>query len=110
MLIPNPIANLSFQMNGGYAEYMARPETMITSESVLRVPDNVSDEEACLVEPSACALESVFATPHAVGVDSEGRRSYRQAFNPGNVCIIGSGRQWAITYCRPGSGRRRATE
>jgi len=92
MLIPQPIANLSFQFNGGYAEYMAAPETMIRSGSALRVPDNVSDEAACLVEPAACALEAIFASPHAVGVDEIGRHIYRAGIKPhGNVCIIGSG-------------------
>lgn len=92
MLIANPIANLSFQFNGGYAQYMEVPETLIRSESVLRVPANVSDEEACLAEPSACALESIYATPHAVGVDRHGRHLYRSGILPGgNVCIIGSG-------------------
>ena len=92
MLVPNPIANLSFQINGGYADYMRIPETMLRSESVLRVPDGVTDEEACLVEPTACALESIFATPHPVGVDEYGRHIYRAGIQSGgNVCIIGSG-------------------
>ena len=92
MLIPRPIANLSFQINGGYSQYMRVPETMIRSESVLRVPEGVSDEEASLVEPAACALESIFATPHAIGVDQEGRPLHRSGIKPGgNVCIIGSG-------------------
>lgn len=92
MLIPSPIANLSFQINGGYSYYMRVPESMIRSESVLRVPEGVSDEEACLVEPAACALESIFATPHPIGVDPEGRPILRSGIKPGgNVCIIGSG-------------------
>ncbi len=92
MLIPKPIANLSFQINGGYSELMLVPETMIRSESVLRVPESVSDEEACLVEPAACALESLFATPHAAGVDRQGRHLYRAGIKQGgNTCIIGSG-------------------
>jgi threonine dehydrogenase-like Zn-dependent dehydrogenase len=92
MLVPRPIANLSFQINGGYSQYMLVPDTMIRSESVLRVPANVSDEEACLVEPAACALESLFATPHAVGVDRHGRHLYRAGIKQGgNTCIIGSG-------------------
>jgi len=92
MRIPRPIANLSFQINGGYARYMRIPETMIRSESVLRVPDHVTDEEACLVEPAACVLESVFSTPHPVGVDAQGRHLYRAGICPGgSVCIIGSG-------------------
>ena len=92
MLIPEPIANLSFQINGGYSRYMRVPEAMIRSESVIRVPDNVTDEEACLVEPTACALESIFATPHQVGVSEEGRHIFRAGIQPGgNVCVIGSG-------------------
>jgi L-iditol 2-dehydrogenase len=92
MLNPKPIANLSFQINGGFAQYMRVPETMIRSEAVLRVPENVSDEAACLVEPAACALESIFATPHPVGVDKQGRHLYRAGIQQGGrTCVIGSG-------------------
>ena len=100
MLVPRPIANLSFQINGGYAEYMVVPESMIRSGSVLRVGDSTSDEAACLVEPTACALESIFATPHPVGVDAEGRHLYRGGISRGgSVCIIGSG-TLAMIYAR----------
>jgi L-iditol 2-dehydrogenase len=92
MLIPKPIANLSFQINGGYAQYMRVPEEMIRSESVIRVPEQVSDEEACLIEPAACALESIYATPHPFGVDKDGRHIYKAGIQPGGkTCIIGSG-------------------
>ena len=92
MLVPRPLANLSFQINGGYARYMKVPEIMIRSGSVLRIPASVTDEEACLVEPAACALESIFSTPHPAGVDAEGRHRFRAGIRPGgNVCIIGSG-------------------
>ena len=92
MLIPDPIANLSFRIDGGYAQYMKVPAEMIRSESVLRVPENVSDEAACLVEPTACVLESIFATPHPIGVDADGRHQYRAGIRrAGRTCIIGSG-------------------
>ena len=92
MLIPRPIANLSSDMHGGFSQYMRVPESMIRSGSVLRVPDSVSDEEACLVEPTACALESIFASPRQVGVNGEGRHTFRGGIQPGgNVCVIGSG-------------------
>lgn len=92
MLIPRPITNLSSDIHGGYSRYMRVPEPMIRSGSVLRVPDNVSDEEACLVEPTGCALESIFATPHQVGVNEEGRHIFRAGIQPGgNACVIGSG-------------------
>jgi threonine dehydrogenase-like Zn-dependent dehydrogenase len=65
---------------------------MIRSGSVLRVEEGISDEEACLVEPTACALESIFATPHPVGVDREGRHVMEAGIRKGgNTCIIGSG-------------------
>ena len=92
MLIPRPIANLSSDMDGGFSQYMRVPESMIRSGSVLRVPDSVPDEAACLVEPTACVLESIFATPHQVGVDEAGRHVFRGGIQPGgNVCVIGSG-------------------
>lgn len=92
MLIPDPIANLSFRIDAGHAQYMAVPATMIQSESVLRVPAGVSDEAGTLVEPAACALESIFATPHAVGVDDDGRHIFRAGIRQGGrTCIIGSG-------------------
>lgn len=92
MLIANPIANLSFQINGGFARFMRVTEELVRSESVLRVPDCVTDEEACLVEPAACALESTYATPHPVGVEPGGRHIYRAGVREGgSVCIIGSG-------------------
>lgn len=92
MLIRNPIQNLSFQIPGAYAQYMKVPADMIRSGSLLPVPDSISDEEAALVEPAACALESIYATPHPVGVDDEGRHIIRSGIKPGGrILIIGSG-------------------
>ena len=109
MLIPRPIANLSFQMDGGYAQYMKVPESMIRSESVLCVPDGITNEEACLVEPAACALESIFAIPHPTGVDERGRHLYRAGIQPGGkTCVIGSGTVsmiYALLALLEGAGR-----
>ena len=92
MLIPDPIANLSFRIDAGHAQYMTVPATMLQSESVLRVPPGVSDEAATLAEPAACALESIFATPHAVSVDGDGRHLFRAGiWKGGRTCVIGSG-------------------
>ncbi len=45
---------LSFDYPGGYAEYSkCRPDM------VRKLPDNVSDEEACMVEPSAVSLHAI---------------------------------------------------
>lgn len=92
MLTENPITILSFSINGGYAEYMEVPGVLLKSGSVLRVPEGVPDVSAALVEPAACALEALFATPHAYGVDEEGRHLFRAGVKEGGwTCIIGSG-------------------
>lgn len=92
MLLDRPITILSFQIDGAYAEYLRVPEELIRSGSVLRLPDSVGDEEGALVEPAACALESIFSTPHPVGVAADG--SHRFASGPrrgGTAIVIGSG-------------------
>jgi L-iditol 2-dehydrogenase len=92
MLLDDPITILSFYIDGGYAHYMRVPRELILSGSVLRVPEGVSDEEAALVEPAACALESLFSTPHAVGADEEGRHLFKAGPREGgSACVIGSG-------------------
>lgn len=92
MLMRDPIANLSFREPGGFAQYMKVTETMIRAGAVLPVPDTVSDEDAALCEPAACALESIYATPHAVGVEADGRHIIHSGIKPGgHTLIIGSG-------------------
>jgi L-iditol 2-dehydrogenase len=92
MLIRNPIQNLSYRIPGGFAQYMKIPADMIRSGSMLPILDQVTDEEAALVEPAACALECIYATPHAVGIDAEGRHIVRSGIRKGGrTLIIGSG-------------------
>ncbi|NOZ23804.1 MAG: alcohol dehydrogenase catalytic domain-containing protein [Planctomycetes bacterium] len=86
------ITILSFRIDAGYCQYMRVPKELIQSGSVLRVAENVSDEEAALVEPAACALESIFSTVHAIGVDDEGRHRFRAGPKKGGkAAVIGSG-------------------
>ncbi len=92
MLLEDPINNLSFYTDGAYSQYMLVTEDMIRSGSVFHVPDTVDTAQAVLVEPTACALESIFSTPHPSGVDREGRHLFRAGIRPGgNTCVIGSG-------------------
>ena len=92
MLLERPITILSFYINGGYSQYMKIPKELILSGSVLRVPDNISDEEAALVEPAACALESIFSTPHPVKLDGEGRHFFQGGIKKDSFSlVIGSG-------------------
>ncbi len=78
ILLDRLIIILRFYIDGAYYQYMRIPEELILSGSVLRVPDNISDEEAVLVEPASCILESIFSTPHSVGLDNEGRHFFRE--------------------------------
>lgn len=92
MLLNEPITILSFYINGGYSQYMKIPEELIRSSSVLRIPKNITDEEGSLIEPAACALESIFATPHQIGIDKNGRHMFSSGIKKGGIsCVIGSG-------------------
>jgi L-iditol 2-dehydrogenase len=44
--------------NGGFAQYVAMPEKLIRIGGLVPVPDNLTDEEAALLEPLACCLNS----------------------------------------------------
>ena len=92
MLMNDPIQNLSFCIPGAFAQYMKVSEDMIRAGALLPLADSVTDEEGALVEPAACVLESIFATPHPVGVDKEGRHIIRSGIKQGGrTLIIGSG-------------------
>lgn len=92
MLLSNPITILSFILPAGYSQYMKISKELILSDSLIKIPEGVTDEEATLIEPAACALESIFSTPHPVGVEKDGRHIYHAGIQKGgNVCVIGSG-------------------
>ncbi len=92
MLMSEPVTILSFYINGAYSQYMRIDADLIRTGSVIRVPESISDEAVALAEPAACALESIFCTPHPAGVNAEGRHCYRAGILPaGRCCVIGSG-------------------
>ena len=63
--------------DGGFAEYITIPEHLIRIGGLVPVPDNLTDEEAALLEPLACCLNSYYRMlPVAKG---------------GTVVIIGDG-------------------
>src|ERR687890_2688479 len=43
-------------VDGGFAEYVKIPKNIIQIGGLVPVPDNLSDEEAALLEPLACCL------------------------------------------------------
>lgn len=56
-----------FYYPGGFAEYMAVPEKAVRGGNLIRVPDGVSDEEASIAEPMACALNGQMIAGVGIG-------------------------------------------
>lgn len=57
--LPNLCGNftaLGYELPGGFAEYMSVPKEMLYDGSVNKLPENVSFDEAAVVEPFACAI------------------------------------------------------
>ncbi len=57
---------IGISMNGSFAEYMKIPSEYIVQGNVIQIPDNVTFEEASLVEPLStvvCAAEAVSISP-----------------------------------------------
>ena len=50
------LKTIGFQYDGTFADYCAIPSQAFKMQNVIIVPDNISDEEACVVEPIACAI------------------------------------------------------
>jgi L-iditol 2-dehydrogenase len=46
--------------DGGFAQYVTVPEQMVRIGGLVPVPDNLTDEEAALLEPLACCLNSYY--------------------------------------------------
>src|ERR671921_2303614 len=69
-------------VDGGFAEYIKIPKNIIQIGGLVSVPDNLSNEEAALLEPLACCLNA-FSHIGQIIKEEEGERS--------SVVIIGDG-------------------
>jgi L-iditol 2-dehydrogenase len=47
---------VGYKFQGGFAEYMPMVEAAVTQGCVLPVPDHLSNEEVCLIEPLSCVI------------------------------------------------------
>jgi L-iditol 2-dehydrogenase len=56
-----------FYHAGGFAEYMAVPGRAIKRGNLVKVPPGVSDEEAAIAEPMACALNGHMMADTGIG-------------------------------------------
>ena len=50
------LKEIGSSINGGFAEYIKIPKKVIHIGSIIPIPDNLSDEEAALLEPLSCCL------------------------------------------------------
>ncbi len=53
------LKELGSTVNGGFAEYILIPRTVFEIGGVVPVLDNVTDEEASLIEPLACCINGI---------------------------------------------------
>ncbi len=53
------LKELGSTINGGFAEYLLIPKMIFDIGGVVPVLDNISNEEAALIEPLACCLNSI---------------------------------------------------
>lgn len=65
-------------LNGGFAEYLEIPENVVKIGGLVKVPSGLSDDQAALLEPLACCLNSV------------SRMGVNKANQP-NIVVIGDG-------------------
>ena len=50
------LKGIGYEYKGGFAEYMKVPEASLRANNLLKIPGNLSFEEACLSEPFACVI------------------------------------------------------
>jgi L-iditol 2-dehydrogenase len=84
---------LGVQLDGGFAEYAVIPEAAVRSGNIARLPDEVTFDQAALIEPLSCVYNGLLQCPVRLGDD---------------VLIIGAG-TIGILYAqmakRSGAGR-----
>ena len=86
-------------VNGGFAEYVKIPKNVIQIGGLVSVPDNLSNEEAALLEPLACCLNAfshigqiiTTTTTNENKKDKEREGRERRERSQSVVVIIGDG-------------------
>ena len=52
----NDLKTIGFQYDGVFAPYVEFPKQAILMNNIIKLPDNISYDDATLIEPAACAL------------------------------------------------------
>src|SRR5919199_2108058 len=74
------LKEIGSSINGGFAEFVKIPRQLLKIGGLVPVPDNISDEEAALLEPLACCLNGLYHLGPLVRKNEQG-----------SVAIIGDG-------------------
>jgi L-iditol 2-dehydrogenase len=74
------LREIGSSINGGFAEFIKIPQEVLKIGGLVRVPDNLSDEEAALLEPLACCLNGLYHMSPLIRKNEQG-----------TVAIIGDG-------------------
>jgi L-iditol 2-dehydrogenase len=74
------LQEIGSSINGGFAEFVKIPWQLPKIGGVVPVPDNISDEEAALLEPLACCLNGLYHLDPLIRKNEQG-----------SVAIIGDG-------------------
>jgi len=90
-LLGGNITDLAMNQAGAFAQYVRLRPQVIQSGSILRVPDEVDDVSAALVEPLACLIDCFQKNTHELGQDSHGSILRKGVMPAGVTLIIGSG-------------------
>lgn len=48
--------SFAYELPGGFSEYMIIPQQAITKGNLMKIPNSISFNEACIVEPLACCI------------------------------------------------------
>ena len=54
---------VGYDWDGGFSEFIKVEKEVISGGCVVRIPEGVDEEDACLTEPFSCALNSLELTP-----------------------------------------------
>jgi L-iditol 2-dehydrogenase len=74
------LKEIGSSINGGFAEFIKIPKEVLKIGGLVPVPDNLTDEEAALLEPLACCLNGLYHISPLVRKNEQG-----------SVAIIGDG-------------------
>ncbi len=58
---------VAYDFDGGFAQYMAVPKHVVDMDCVLKIPEDVSLENASLAEPMSCAINGLELSPPRKG-------------------------------------------